>query len=153
MGSQGVGNEWQLKLTLLVIVDMKTKYLRLSGIVKINIEKWIQYIFKNKIDKILPSDILHILLILLLFLLQPLLCKFPENKSFFLLFIAISAVVMGSDTVLYQHLLNEEIDCMGMKRRESTYESQVPGLCKWLLYGSMSETNSKSWGIKSEIAL
>ena len=39
MGSQGVGNEWQLKLTLLVIVDMKTKYLRLSGIVKINIEK------------------------------------------------------------------------------------------------------------------
>ena len=35
MGSQGVGNDWQLKLTLLVIVGMKTKYLRLSGVVKI----------------------------------------------------------------------------------------------------------------------
>lgn len=80
-------------------------------------------------------------------------CKFPESKSFCLLLIAISAVVTGSDTVLCQHLFYEEIDCMGMKRRESTYESQVPGLCKWLLYGSMSETSSRSWGIKSEIAL
>ena len=33
MGSQGVGNDWQL--TLSVMVGMKTKYLRLSGVVKI----------------------------------------------------------------------------------------------------------------------
>ena len=65
-------------------------------------------------------------------------------QEFCLFFIAISAVVIASDTVLCQHLLNEEIDCMGMKSRESTYESQVPGLCKWLLYGSISETSSKS---------
>ena len=62
-------------------------------------------------------------------------------------------MVAGSDTMLCQHLLNEEIDFMGVKRREGTYESQVSGLRKWLLYGSMSETSTKSWGIKSEVAL
>ena len=55
--------------------------------------------------------------------------------------------------MLCQHLLNEEIDFMGVKRREDTYESQVPGLRKWLLCGSMSETSTESWGIKSEVAL
>lgn len=71
--------------------------------------------FKNKIDKILPSDILHIVLVSLLLYLQPLVCKFPESKSFCLSFTAVSAVVTGSDTMLCQHLLNEELDCMGVK--------------------------------------
>ena len=42
---------------------------------------------------------LYILLILLMFYLQQLECKFHESKSFCLLFIAVSAIVTGPDTV------------------------------------------------------
>lgn len=94
---------------------------------------------------------LHALLILFTFSLQPLECKLHKEKEFYLLFIVVSSpIVTGPGSWCFVNIIEwRRIGWKWEGEEDAKDDSQVPGLCKWMVYGSMSENKDKAWGLKS----